>query len=188
MKAAHPSGNRRASRANTTARHKVPAIDTIELIRHTFLNKIHWVAFLDFTEFRKADALARLTADFGYKPYAYKHYESVFTRFYQGYILPEKFGVDKRKVHLSTLVMTGEMTREQALASAAGIAYPSEKDLEADKRYFIKKMLWTPEKLADYMSRPEKPHDTYPSEGKYFERMVQLYRRLNLRRGLIRAR
>lgn len=164
-----------------------PAISTFELVRHTFLNRIHWVPFLDFTDFRKSAALTRLTAEFGYKPYAYKHYESVFTRFYQGYILPEKFHVDKRKVHLSTLVMTGEMTREQALASVTGIAYPTEKDLETDKRYFIKKMLWTPEKLADYIARPEKPHGAYPSEAKYFDRMVRLYRRLNLRRGLMRA-
>lgn len=164
-----------------------PAIGSLELIRYTFLNKISWVPFLDFTDFRKADAVARLTAEFGYKPYAYKHYESVFTRFYQGYILPEKFGIDKRKVHLSTLIMTGEMTRDEAVASTAGIAYPSEKDLEADKRYFIKKMLWTPEKLAAYIARPEKKHDAYPSEAKYFDQMVRLYRRLNLRRGLIRA-
>lgn len=165
-----------------------PAISTLELVRHTFAHKIHWVPFLDFTDFRKADAIARLTVEFGYKPYAYKHYESVFTRFYQGYILPEKFGIDKRKVHLSTLVMTGEMTREAALNSAAGIAYPSEKELEADKRYFVKKMLWTPEKLADYIARPQKPHDAYPSEAVYFERLVRLYRRLKLSRGLIRAR
>jgi N-acetyl sugar amidotransferase len=164
-----------------------PAISTFGLVRHTFLNKIHWVPFLDFTDFRKAAAVARLTAEFGYKPYAYKHYESVFTRFYQGYLLPEKFGIDKRKVHLSTLVMTGEMTRAQAMESAAGIAYPSEKDLEADKRYFIKKMLWTPEKLTDYIARAPKPHDAYPSEAVVFNRLVRLYRRLKLRRGLIRA-
>lgn len=164
-----------------------PAISTFGLVRHTFVNKIHWVPFLDFTDFRKIDAVARLTVEFGYKPYAYKHYESVFTRFYQGYILPEKFGIDKRKVHLSTLVMTGEMTRAQAMESAVGIAYPSEKDLDADKRYFIKKMLWTPEKLADYIARPPKPHDAYPSEVVFFDRLVRLYRRLKLRRGLIRA-
>lgn len=164
-----------------------PAIGTFELIQHTFLRKIHWVPLLDFTDFRKSSALERLTAEFGYKPYAYKHYESVFTRFYQGYILPEKFGVDKRKLHLSTLIMTGEMTRDQALAAATGIGYPSAKDLEADKRYFVKKMLWTPEKLADYIARPEVPHSAYPSEAVYFNKLLRLYRRLDLRRGLIRA-
>lgn len=164
-----------------------PAMGTLDMVRYTFVSRIHWVPFLDFTDFRKADALERLTRDFGYKPYAYKHYESVFTRFYQGYILPEKFGVDKRKTHLSGLVMTGQMSREGALASAAGIAYPSEKDLEADKRYFIKKMGWTPEKLADYISRPGKPHDLYPSEAATFNKLVRLYKRLNLRRGRIRV-
>ncbi len=165
-----------------------PALGTLDLVRHTFLGKIHWVPFLDFTDFRKSTALARLTAEFGYKPYAYKHYESVFTRFYQGYILPEKFGVDKRKLHLSTLIMTGEMTRDEALAATATIAYPNVKDLEADKRYFVKKMLWTPEKLADYIARPGVPHSAYPSEAVIFDRLVRFYRRLNMRRGLIRAR
>lgn len=164
-----------------------PAIGTFELVQHTFLRKIHWVPFLDFTDFRKSSALARLTAEFGYKPYAYKHYESVFTRFYQGYILPEKFGVDKRKLHLSTLIMTGEMTRNEALAATSGIAYPSVRHLEADKRYFIKKMGWTPEKLSEYIARPQVPHSAYPSEAVYFDRLVRLYRRLNLRRGLVRA-
>jgi hypothetical protein len=164
-----------------------PAIGTLELVRHTVWSKIHWVPFLDFTDYRKSTALKRLTGEFGYKPYAYKHYESVFTRFYQGYILPEKFGVDKRKVHLSTLVMTGEMSRQEALECVGQIAYPSAKDLEADKRYFVKKMLWTPDKLADYIARPEKPHSAYPSEAKIFDQLVALYRHLNLRRGLIRA-
>jgi N-acetyl sugar amidotransferase len=164
-----------------------PAMGTLELVRHTFAGKIHWVPFLDFGDYRKADAIDRLTRDFGYKPYAYKHYESVFTRFYQGFILTDKFGVDKRKVHLSTLVMTGEMTRDEALAASTSIAYPSIKALEADKRYFIKKMGWTPEKLAEYIARPAKPHDAYPSEAALFAQLLAIYRKTRLRTGLIRA-
>lgn len=164
-----------------------PAIGTLELVRHTFLSRIEWVPILDFFDYRKAEALDRLTREFGYKPYAYKHYESVFTRFYQGYILPQKFGVDKRKVHLSTLVMTGQMSRDEALASAAGIAYPSEKELETDKKYFIKKMGWTPEKLADYIARPPKAHDDYPSEAWIFNDLRKLYKRLNLAIGRTRV-
>jgi hypothetical protein len=87
-----------------------------------------------------------------------------FTRFYQGFILPTKFGVDKRRLHLSTLIMNGDMTRDEALAALDGIPYESEKLLRSDTTYFLKKMGWSREKLADYLARPGKPHDAYPTE------------------------
>jgi hypothetical protein len=160
-----------------------PAMGTFDLIRYVLLNRISWIAFLDLLEYRKADALEVLTRDYGYKPYAYKHYESVFTRFYQGYILPEKFGIDKRKLHLSTLVVTGQLPRDEAMAAAAGIAYPNARDLAADKLYFVKKMQWTEEQLSDYITRPGKPHDSYPSEATLFDNLVRLYKRMNMRVG-----
>lgn len=163
-----------------------PAFGTVDLLRHTFLKGERIVSFLDYMDYKKADVLSRLTAEHRYKPYAYKHYESVFTRFYQGHILPVKFGVDKRKVHLSTLIVTDQMNREEALQSASGIAYPSERDLEADRQYFMKKMGWNEAKLADYLARPEKPHDAYPSEAKFFHRLLGIYRRLNMKVGQVR--
>ena len=81
--------------------------------------------------------------------------------------------------------MTGEMTRDEALERAGGIAYPSEKEMEADRLYFIKKMGWSEEKFRDYMSRPEKPHTDYPSEAAFFQKLLALYRRMNLRVGRI---
>ncbi|MEO5772688.1 MAG: N-acetyl sugar amidotransferase [Sphingomicrobium sp.] len=160
-----------------------PAISTLDTARYVLLNRIHWVSFLDYLDYRKADALEVLKRDFGYKPYPHKHYESVFTRFYQGYLQPYKFGVDKRKPHLSSLIMNGEMTREEALQRAAGIAYPSEKEMEADRLYFIKKMGWSEEKFQDYMSRSEKPHTDYLSERAFYEKLLRLYRRFKLQAG-----
>jgi N-acetyl sugar amidotransferase len=157
-----------------------PSIGTVDYMRYVFVNGIRWIAFLDYLDYRKSEALKVLQAEFGYKPYAYKHYESVFTRFFQGYILPEKFGVDKRKPHLSNLVMTGEMSRDEALRMCREIAYPSEKDLQADIKYFKKKMMWSDEKFEDYMRRPEKPHTAYPSEAWLYHGLIDLYRRLNL--------
>jgi N-acetyl sugar amidotransferase len=160
-----------------------PSISTLDMVRYVGLHGIKWISFLDYLDYRKNEALDVLQRDFGYKPYAYKHYESVFTRFYQGYLHPYKFGVDKRKPHLSSLIMTGEMTREEALERASGIAYPSAKDMEADRLYFIKKMGWSEEKFRDYMSRPEKPHTDYPSEAAFFQKLLAMYRKLNLRIG-----
>jgi hypothetical protein len=79
--------------------------------------------------------------------------------------------------------MTGEITRDEALSQADGIAYPSEKEMEADRLYFIKKMGWSEEKFKDYISRPEKPHTDYPSEIFLYRRLLNLYRHLNLKFG-----
>lgn len=160
-----------------------PSISTLDTARYALVNRIRWISFLDYVDYRKAEALEVLKREFGYKPYPHKHYESVFTRFYQGYLQPYKFGVDKRKPHLSSLIMNGEITRDEALRRAQGIAYPNEKDMEADRRYFIKKMGWSEEKFEDYMRRPERPHDDFPSEAAFYERLLSLYRRLNLRIG-----
>lgn len=160
-----------------------PAISTLSMARYVIANRIRWISFLDYLDYKKLDALEVLKRDFGYKPYPHKHYESVFTRFYQGYLQPYKFGVDKRKPHLSSLIMNGEMSREDALRQAQGIAYPSDKEMEADRLYFIKKMGWSEEKFEDYMRRPEKPHDAYPSEAALYRRALGLYRRLGLKLG-----
>lgn len=160
-----------------------PAIGTFKYIKHILVDRAHWIAFLDYIDYRKNEAMEVLRRDYGYKPYAYKHYESVFTRFWQGYMLPEKLGYDKRKPHLSTLVMTGQMTRDEAIAKLKEIAYPSQKELDSDRHYFLKKMGWSEQKLVDYLSRPEIRHDAYPSEAALWESLLALYRRLNLRVG-----
>ena len=73
------------------------------------------------------------------KRYPYKHYESVFTRFYQAFILPQKFNVDKRRLHLSTLIVAGQMDRDTALELMELSPYPDEMQNQIDKEYFLKK-------------------------------------------------
>ena len=98
-----------------------PAIGTWDFVRY-HLRGIRWQSFLDNFEYRNAAALQSLQGRFGYKPYPFKHYESVFTRFYQGFLLPRKFGVDKRRLHLSTFVMNGGSAAQIARARSASIA------------------------------------------------------------------
>lgn len=159
-----------------------PAVGTGGLIRYWVLHRIRWVSFLDYFDYRKFDAIRMLQSEFGYKPYAHKHYENVFTRFYQGYLQPQKFGADKRKPHLSSLIMAGELTRDEALRQASGIAYGSAAEMEADRLYFLKKMGWTAQKFDEYISRPPKRHDQYPSEAALYNLLLGIYRKLDLRR------
>ena len=146
-----------------------PTHSTLNFILDEVVRGVRWISFLDYLPYNKFAALEVLERDYDYKRYPYKHYESIFTRFYQGYILPKKFGVDKRLLHLSTLVAAGQMSREDALEDLRGIPYPSQQDLDSDIRYFLKKMNWNEEDLMNYISKSEVKHDAYPSEGKYFE-------------------
>lgn len=141
-----------------------PAVGTLGYIWYRFFVGIKWTSFLDFFEYKKIEAIELLKNEYGFKPYPYKHYESIFTRFYQGYILPQKFNVDKRKLHLSTLIISNQMSRNEALEIIKQIPYPSQTELDADIQYFLKKMNWTKDMLQEYIKRPERSHMQYGSE------------------------
>jgi hypothetical protein len=106
-----------------------PFFSTFDFLIYNYFKQIKWVPFLDLFIYNKNNALLHLEDNYGYKRYPYKHYESIFTRFYQGYILPKKFGIDKRKLHLSTLIMTNQLSRDQALSLLNNIPYESTSDL-----------------------------------------------------------
>jgi hypothetical protein len=141
-----------------------PYISTLGRILFRQILKIKWISFLDYYQYNKEAAKALLVEKYNYKPYPYKHYESVFTRFYQGYILPEKFKVDKRLPHLSALVVNGQVSKKEGMEILSSSPYPSERELELDKEYFLKKMGWSELNLVEYLSRPEISHDEYGSE------------------------
>ena len=101
---------------------------------------IKWVRFLDYLDYEKGESVKRLTKEFGYEPYLYKHYESVFTRLYQGVILPKKFNIDKRKNHLSALIMAGEISRDKALEQLNDIPFESKEAMQADISFFLKSL------------------------------------------------
>lgn len=155
-----------------------PAIGTLDFFRFRFINRIRWTSILDLMPYNKAAVLRELQEKYGYKPYPYKHYESIFTRFYQGYILPTKFGVDKRKLHLGTLVASGQMDRAQALADLELIPYPSQAQLNEDRQYFLKKMNWTEAELQAYLARPAVAHDAYGSERSFWNFCERTLKRL----------
>jgi N-acetyl sugar amidotransferase len=141
-----------------------PALGIYDYAYFAGLKGIRWIPFLDYFDYKKATALDLLKKEFDYQPYPYKHFESIFTRFYQGYILPEKFGVDKRINHLSILILTGQITREKALEFLQSPPYHSKSDLNQDIDYFLKKMGWTKDQLDTYLKRPEVLHSQFPTE------------------------
>ena len=156
-----------------------PSFGTLDFVWSHFVKQVSFLPFLDYLPYNKFRVLDELEANYGYKRYPYKHYESIFTRFYQGYILPKKFGVDKRMLHLSTLVASGQMTRSDALVGLEGIPYPSEKNLEEDLNYFLKKMRWSKAELNTYIARKEISHSYYPTERPLWFYLSELYKRFN---------
>ncbi len=140
-----------------------------------YIKKIKWVSFPEYFDYKKNEATNLLIKEFSFKPYPYKHYESIFTRFYQGYILPNKFNIDKRKLHLSNLIVTSQITREEALKELIKIPYPSKKELNEDIDYFLKKMNWSKDKLKNYLNIPREEHNKFKSEKWLYE---YLYKKL----------
>lgn len=155
---------------------KFPTISETELYYNEHVHDIKTMSPLNFIEY-DWHAVKKLLADkFDYKPYQYKHYESIFTRFYQGYILPRKFNIDKRKAHLSTLIRSGFLAREKALEQMNEPPYPLA-DQEADKKYVIKKWDLTEEEFEKIMNLPIVSHDVFGYDKiSFFPRLwVRLY-------------
>ena len=120
--------------------------------------KIHTV--FEYIDYNHEEIKKRLEKEFDYIFYEGKHFESIFTRFYQGYILPEKWNIDKRKAHLSCLVMAKFMTRDEALVELSKRPYALEKQME-DMQYVAKKWDLTVDQFKEILSHPPVSHDIY---------------------------
>lgn len=161
-----------------------PLISTIQFVYMEYVKRIRRIPFLNYFEYDKSEATKVLEQGCGYRQYEYKHYESVFTRFYQAVILPTKFGVDKRRVHLSSLIMTGQMSRFDAESMLAEPPYSDRDQERIDQRYVQKKLDLSDEEFATYLGRPAVEHAKYGSELKlqqFFLRMYKLGRKLALK-------
>jgi hypothetical protein len=141
-----------------------PLFSTCSWLWNEFILHHKWLSFLDYFTYNKQEALDVLQREVNYKPYPYKHYESVFTRFYQGYILPKKFNVDKRRVHLSSLIITGQMTRDEAIKHFETSPYPDLIQEKQDKEFVMKKLGFTEENFSKYINTPGIPHEYYANE------------------------
>jgi len=158
---------------------KFPRIGINDRYRYQAKLGISMVTFFDKIDFNVKDVKQRLINELGWTPYPGKHYESLFTRFYQGYILVKKFGVDKRKAHLSSLICSGQVTREEALEELSKPPYPI--DLQAeDRAYVIKKWGLTEVEFERIMNEKPIPHEYYGEEKE-----MKVLNRLREKVGLV---
>lgn len=132
---------------------------------------------LNLIKYSKNKAMADLKESFNWEYYGGKHYESTFTKFYQAYYLPVKFGIDKRKVHLSALIRNGEITREYAIKELSEPLY-NPKELAEDKRFVLKKLGFSFEEFNQIMSAQPVQHDQYPTDTKYIKPLIKIGKKL----------
>lgn len=146
-------------------------------IYYKFFKGIRFFYMLNYTPFSKKQAMEILEKELGWKYYGGKHYESIYTRFVQSYILPEKFNIDYRRSTSSTQICAGEIARVQALDELTSKSY-NVKQTEEDKEYFCKKLGISVEEFNEMMSAPKKSYKDYPNDQNKLEFLYKTYRRV----------
>lgn len=137
---------------------------------------------LNYMPYIKADARQFLVDRFGWQPYPQKHFESRFTRFYESYWLPERFGYDVRKVQFSSLIVTGQMTRDEALIELQKSPYDTE-TIGQEIEFVANKLDISAEELMGYMALPKKTYRDYRNQEKIYRIGARVMRALGLERG-----
>lgn len=134
---------------------------------YPLVKKMRTLRPLNYMPYDKASAIEELQREIGWKAYGRKHGESLFTKLFQNYYLPVKFGFDKRKPHLSSLIVSGQMTREQALAELEKPLYdPTE--LELDIEYFCKKLRISRSEFQSLLEAPPRHYSEFRNWDGYY--------------------
>lgn len=140
-----------------------PHVPFYKYIKYTGFQKLKPFSILDYVDYNKTEVLPILETELGWRNYGGKHCESLWTKFYQNHILPTKFGVDKRKAHLSTLICSGQMAREAALEELEKPIY-DKKELVNDTEYVLKKLMLSQDEFEAIMKIPPVPHEFYGTQ------------------------
>lgn len=159
------------------------------VLKHKFylryIKGVKVVKPLNYMSYIKEDALKLLAETYGWKPYPQKHFESRFTKFFEGYWLPERFGFDTRKVQYSSLILTKQMTRETALEKLKKPAYNPE-TIEDEFNYIATKLGITSETLKGYFDAEKKSYKDYKNQESIFVAGAKVLKMLGVERSVKR--
>jgi len=150
-----------------------PYLDFRKYVYYSAVLRLNPVSILNYVPYNKNQVKETIQRELGWRDYGGKHYESQFTKFYQAYILPEKFHIDKRKAHLSTLICSGQMTKEEAIKELEKPLYDPTQ-LKSDKEYVMKKFGLSPDEFEKIMHLPVKKHSAFKSDRKLKERYMNM--------------
>ena len=164
-----------------SSRLPVPVLGPWKLFEYMLLRGIKVAPLLNHVDYSKEAAAKVLAEELGWEYYGGHHHESLYTKFFQSYLLPRKFGIDKRKLSLSARIRSGKLDRERALATLASEDYPFDPEM---LEYALEKLEMTPEQFEAIMRAEPKSFRDYPT---YFPLMTALRGPLTLgfRLGLV---
>lgn len=170
---------------------KIKTYPTFNFSKHVYYGavlRLIPISVLNYIDYNKKAAKETIAKELNWRDYGGKHYESIFTKFYQAYILPKKFGIDKRKAHLSTLIFSGQMSKEEALYELEQPLY-TDKALRDDMEYVLKKFGLTQAEFNEIMSLPPRKHSEFKSDLKWKQRYMRLLEKTEpLRKSLKKFR
>lgn len=135
---------------------------------YLFVANVKAFGILNYLDYNKSAAIEELKSRFGWRPYPRKHGENLFTRFHQEIWLPQKFGIDKRVTHLSSLILSGEMTREAALEQLAQPLFTPEEE-QREREFVAKKLGFSSSELDQMIAAPGRPHTDFPNSSRLFD-------------------
>jgi N-acetyl sugar amidotransferase len=161
------------SKFGTKKLKQYPHFSLFSLFYYTFIKKIKVVSVLNYVEYNKADVMEKIIKELEWVYYGGKHYESVYTRFYQGYILPQKFNIDKRRGHLSDLINSGQMKREDALEEMKENTYLGSL-LTQDLRFVKKKLELSDDEFQTIMDTKPKSFRDYKNIEHYIVKLKKM--------------
>lgn len=133
-----------------------------------YVRGMQMVKPLNYTEYVRKDVMHLLEQRYGWRPYRQKHFESRFTRFFEGYWLPTRFGFDMRRVQFSSLILTGQMTRAEALAELEHPAYDPQL-IQQDFEYIASKLNISPADLRSFHEMPKRFYWDYKNSKRLFD-------------------
>lgn len=150
-----------------------PHITFPNLFYYSLIKRVKLLSILNYIDYDKREVVDVLENKLGWRNYGGKHYESKYTKIYQGHILPEKFFIDKRKIHLSALILSNQMTREEALEELKKPTYPLE-ELDFDIEYLSKKLEISENEFELIMEDEPKLFRSYSNSFEFIARLKSL--------------
>ncbi len=152
-----------------------PILSFVDILLFVFARRVKTIPLLNYLNYDKTEAMDLLQKELGWVYYGGKHYESRFTHFYQAYILPRKFKADKRRAHYSSLISSGQMTRERTLPLLRENLYEPDR-LRQDREFVIKKLGFSDAEFEAYLDAPARSHYEFASYDKIYRMLISLFR------------
>ncbi|MGI8583979.1 MAG: N-acetyl sugar amidotransferase [Chitinophagaceae bacterium] len=152
-----------------------PTFNFKKYVYYSAILKLSPISILNYVPYNKKEIKELIKKELDWRDYGGKHYESTFTKFYQAYILPQKFKIDKRKAHLSTLICSHQISKEEALKELQQPLY-SPSELKEDTEYVIKKFGLTEKKFEEIMKLPIRKHEDFKTDKLLKERYMNRLR------------